>query len=431
MKTTGKQALTLLSLAALLLTFPAEAGRNGGGSRGGGSQGSHSVGPRTSGGGGSRGGPSAGPRTSGGGGSYRGQSAGPRISGGGGSYRGQSVGPRSSSGGSSFRSTAPRSSFRYSGGTSRHGGSYYGGSRHRGRGRGYGYGYGYGFYSSPYWYLPYWSSVGWWYGSPYWGPWWGSRSIYISSRYDGVRGAGSFAVVDTDISPEEAEVWVDNVYVGTADDFDGNPDFLYLKPGKYHLEFRYGGHDTYGLDLEAKRGERVNLDKKMPRVAGRGRLDSFDPERKPMPFGRMFEPGGKPVAVEARQASRYDVDDDAERGDDAEIGDDDEDVDVRRDRVGRYDKETRQRHVEDAPAPTTVTTDKGRLRIQVTPDDAAVYLDDRLVGTADDLAANGRGIRTDAGKHTVTVTRPGYKTKTVDVEALAGKAIDVVVELEK
>ena len=67
----------------------------------------------------------------------------------------------------------------------------------------------------------------------------------------------------------------------------------------------------------------------------------------------------------------------------------------------------------------------------MTPDDAAVYMDDKYLGAADDLAANPRGIIAEPGTHTITVTRPGYKSKTVEVTARAGSPVDVVVELEK
>ena len=43
---------------------------------------------------------------------------------------------------------------------------------------------------------------------------------------------GRYAVVKTDVSPEEAQVFLDGKYIGTADDFDGMPDYLYLGAGE-------------------------------------------------------------------------------------------------------------------------------------------------------------------------------------------------------
>lgn len=219
-------------------------------------------------------------------------------------------------------------------------------------------------------------------------------------------------MVDTDISPEDAEVWLDGVYIGIADDFDGNPDFLYLKPGRYHLEFRYQDHETYDINFDARPGQKVNLDRDMLRPAGRGKLDSSDPVRKPMPYGRVFEQGGKPMSLAGPRKG------------------DDEDYYAPRHNLGRSDKEPRSDQAERTPVPA-LGANQGSLRILVLPDDAAVYLDDRLIGMAEDLSANSRGVRAGVGKHTITVARPGFKTKTLDVEVIAGKAINVVVELEQ
>jgi hypothetical protein len=72
-----------------------------------------------------------------------------------------------------------------------------------------------------------------------------------------------------------------------------------------------------------------------------------------------------------------------------------------------------------------------RMRFKVTPGDAAVYVDDKYLGAGEDLAANPRGVVTDPGTHTITVARPDYKTKTVDITVRIGAPVDVVMELKK
>lgn len=278
-----------------------------------------------------------------------------------------------------------------------HGGGSHGGGSHGGGSHGgvvYGGGHGYGYDSHHYW-----SSLGWWYGSPYWG-----RGGVYSSAYRGVR----FALIDTDISPETAEVWLDGTYAGVADDFDGRPDFLYLKPGRYRLEFRAAGYEPYVVDLSVSSGQRVNLDTRMRRGSG-GDEFSSGPARGSLPAGRMFEPGGKAVAQ--RDPNGAAPDEDARRSGDDSAG---------------YGRDSRM------PAGSAMEgADTGRLRIHVSPDDAAVYLDDRLLGTGEDLAAGMRGVRATEGEHTIVVTRPGYATKTIAVRAVAGSAVDVTIALEK
>lgn len=104
------------------------------------------------------------------------------------------------------------------------------------------------------------------------------------------------------------------------------------------------------------------------------------------------------------------------------------DSDNRRDVSGQIHEEPRAGRTEPMPASGG---NVARLRIQVTPGDAAVYLDGRLLGTGEDLSARSRGVRTTAGKHSIRVTRPEFKMKALDVEVVGGKTIDVVIVLER
>lgn len=97
----------------------------------------------------------------------------------------------------------------------------------------------------------------------------------------------------------------------------------------------------------------------------------------------------------------------------------------------RGDEDRAQVRPEPRERVTRPSDSRGRLRFKVTPDDAAVYLDDRYLGIGEDLGASPRGIVTEPGAHTVTVTRPGYRAKTIDVTARAGSPGNVVIDLEK
>ena len=326
----------------------------------------------------------------------------------GGGHGGVSRGGFHSSGG--HAGVAPRGP--RSGGGADHGyrGGYHGGGHHGG-----GY-HGGGRYWGGYW-GPYWSSW-WWWGSPYWG--WGP-SGYIYSDGRARRYAQSrYGVVDTGVSPEEAEVWLDGKYIGTADDFDGYPDYLYLRSGKYHVEFRLKGYETYASDIEIGRGEKIGFKQELKLQPGQSKLQDFPPS-KGMPSGRFFRQGAEPdvpnaPAVRDRRQDRHAEDD----------------FDVRRDRVGRYEGEDEED--EDAPKKTPSResrSDKATLRLKVTPEDAAVYVDDRYVGTGAEVGRTREGFRTEPGKRVITIVRPGYKPRTIEVEPKAGAKVDVVVELEK
>ncbi len=338
--------------------------------------------------------------------------AGGSHTGGGGSRAGGSH--SSGHGSTAFRGTA------FHGGS--RGGTWRGGGWH---GRGFRH-VGWGFYP-----------WGWgWWPYDYW--WWGGSRVYVVGDDDGYGygygdGEGSagvsartgrYAIVKTDISPEEAQVFLDGKYIGSADDFDGMPDFLYLGTGKYHLEFRLPGYQTFATDLDVSRGQRVRLDQKLKLEPGKSALDQFPPESKGTPLGRVFskggpEAGGPEAEEEAQPAPRRPLrraprdDGWSDRGRAPEQPVPEERMDVRPEPLPRH------------------AGNRARMRFKVAPQDAAVYVDDKYLGAAEDLAANPRGVVTDPGTHTITVTRPGYKTKTVDVTVRVGAPVDVVVELEK
>lgn len=240
--------------------------------------------------------------------------------------------------------------------------------------------------------------------------------------------AGNYARVDTDIVPEEAEVYLDGTLVGQADDFDGFPDYLYLEPGKYRLEFRHPYYETIAKEVEVETGQAIRMDDEMALLPGKKRLQVVHPKSTGTPLGRVF---GKPQAEAAAgddRTGRFEVrggPDSGTEGEPAEVDLDDAappaapPVDTEAWRTGG---------AQDGDAAPAA---QGRLRFEIEPDDAAVYLDDRYVGTAEELAGLTRGLRVAPGRHTVTVVRPGYGTKTVEVESQPGKAIDVVVELER
>lgn len=139
-------------------------------------------------------------------------------------------------------------------------------------------------------YRPYYGGYGPYYGA--YDPYYGAYSPYYSGGYrpgsDGYYspyssggyydpyysqrrssyGSPDWAAIDTDISPEEAEVYVDGEFMGTADDFDGFPEYLYLTPGSHELEFRRDGYEPRSIQISARAGERLDLDFRLPTLRG-------------------------------------------------------------------------------------------------------------------------------------------------------------------
>src|SRR5437867_2530380 len=68
------------------------------------------------------------------------------------------------------------------------------------------------------------------------------------------RGHPSYAFVDTDIHPEKAHVYLGGRLIGVADDFDGYPGYLVLKPGRHTLRFVLDGYRPLSFELNLRPG---------------------------------------------------------------------------------------------------------------------------------------------------------------------------------
>ncbi|HEV2063428.1 MAG TPA: PEGA domain-containing protein, partial [Thermoanaerobaculia bacterium] len=282
-------------------------------------------------------------------------------------------------------------------------------------------------YADPYW--------GWGYGWGWgFGPYgfYGYNGGYYGGPRNGYGNNSDWAVVDTDVSPEEARVFLDGRYIGLADDFDGHPDYLYLRPGNYSLEFRLEGYEPATVSVNAKPGAKVSLNNKLKKIPGAKQYGSYDT---PQPEGGLQRYFGKRTdgTDEALDRSRHDPNQGRYRdGDGDRSNRDPNEVEATPDEVRR------------PPAPARGGSDLredewrqsrprhgARLLLVIRPADAAVYLDDRFIGTADEVGGPDQAVPLSAGKHSVTVSRPGFKDKTVEVEALAGEVKRVDVTLEK
>ena len=302
---------------------------------------------------------------------------------------------------------------------------------------------------------------GWGWGWP-WG-YWGLYAPYDYAPYgDYVYGydapARRWAAIDTDVSPDEARVYLDGRYIGTADDFDGYPDYLYLGPGHYRLEFRLEGFETKTVDVDARPGTKTDIKDKLHKIPGAKQYGSYDTPEVPGGIQRFFvkRRGESAAPYSPRDRDRDDVrpddryrDRDVAPRDDRYTPDDSgdswaapgndrsPDANVRPDDGSHRDRPSadRPRSSEDWRGRPSRggrgDAARTRLMIHAAPPDAAVYVDDRFVGTAEEVGALDRGVKVSAGNHTVTVSRPGYREKTVRVDVEEGGSRSVDFDLQR
>lgn len=241
--------------------------------------------------------------------------------------------------------------------------------------------------------------LGWWYPGWWWGPTW-AREVVAH------RGTG-WTVVDTDVSPEAALVYLDGKLIGTADDFDGFPDYLYLRPpGRYQLEFRLGGYESASLAIDADEDRFIPIKMKLVRIKGERRAAWYE-RPSGLPVARVFEKD-RPAA---------------ERGDGESVRP------ARREEAARPDPTLRRELAPSSegrpPAATAV------LVLVVRPDTAAVYLNGGFLGTAAELARLERGLAVAPGRHVLEALAPGFAARALTVEVEEGARQQVVIELDE
>jgi len=77
--------------------------------------------------------------------------------------------------------------------------------------------------------------------------------------------------------------------------------------------------------------------------------------------------------------------------------------------------------------PQPSSRDTGRVRLEVRPEDASVYVDDEFWGSAGDT----KFLTLRSGRHSIELVRPGFEVERREVEVVRGETSDVLVELRR
>jgi hypothetical protein len=274
----------------------------------------------------------------------------------------------------------------------------------------YGYGPRYYPYFGPSWG---WGWGSWWWDDYYWyggyggGPY--HRNPWRDRYYDRYGTAGA---LDIDVSPGKTEVWIDGRYTGTADDFDGFPQYLWMDRGVYDVVLFREGYKTIARQITIRSGQVISMD------------DRMQP-------GESVRPQDLATKTHDRRDER--IRSEEERRDEiARRGNDG--MDDWRDRARRR-MEERDRYedgdrAEDRGTPEDRVDGSGRVRLDVEPSDASVYLDGRFVGTASDLQRARNGLRLEPGEHRIAVVRPGHKAEEQEFTVAAGEEVELEFDLD-
>lgn len=261
------------------------------------------------------------------------------------------------------------------------------------------------------------ASRGWRHHGLSWHASWGwAPGVWAGYGYDSYPSPVAGAL-DLDVEPETVEVYVDGQRVGTADDFDGFPSYLWLEKGTYDVVFYQEGYVTLARQYSVYPGYVIDVE---------DQLQSGESVR--------------PEDLVSRSTERRDarLRRDAERQAEADSRADDSvqpplDDDWRSRRPGS--RTTHQPNVlpsvaEPAPPPVDrrgKATDAGRVTLRVEPADASIYLDGRFVGTGAELAA--AALTVEEGEHLLQAVRPGRASQQLRFEIEDGEAIELELDL--
>jgi len=297
-------------------------------------------------------------------------------------------------------------------------------------------------------YYPYGFGIGYWPGS-FWGWYWddwGWREPYgYPYGYGYGRGYGYYdqnsrddmGALDLDLSPGDTEVYIDGEKLGTVDDFDGWPQYLWLPKGTYDLVFYRDGYKTLARQVSVYPGVVVDMDDRLEQGASVRPQDLQTKTHERRDDRTLYERRrGEKIdrgEWDSRRSDdenwhhraphhRRDADRDRNR-DDADRNDSDRDDSDRDDADGRA-VEHGMEHGDMA-----VGSDSGWLHLDVDPEDASVYLDGRFVGTGNELGSLQHGLKVSAGEHHLAVVRPGHKPDQRDFKVTAGQEVKLSVDL--
>ncbi|MFC1854148.1 PEGA domain-containing protein [candidate division CSSED10-310 bacterium] len=232
------------------------------------------------------------------------------------------------------------------------------------------------------------------------------HSFWILNSFIGYH--GDWGYLDLDVTPEDAQVYIDGVKIGICDQFDGFPEYLYLKSGTYRLTFKKEGYLDYEREITVSPGLEIEFNTHLKKAPHQ---DKQSPAEQPEVFffEELKERKQDNTAVESQKKT-------AEK----------ENMTLPVKSTETTEKSSKQtpdlqKHdPKETETPGAAISDtKGTLRIKVFPKNATIYIDRTFVGTAQILNAKENGIELPAGKHTIAIMMPGYQTIQQEIEIKA------------
>jgi len=78
-----------------------------------------------------------------------------------------------------------------------------------------------------------------------------------------VKVKGTSTTIDFDVDPEESKIFLDGKLRGEADDFDGFPGLLHVRPGTHRIRIVTPDGEVYKRRIRIRPGKRLQLNLKL------------------------------------------------------------------------------------------------------------------------------------------------------------------------
>lgn len=216
--------------------------------------------------------------------------------------------------------------------------------------------------------------------------------MYLSGQLPG------HGFLDLDVKPENAEVFIDGKLMGTCDQFDGNPGYLFLKPGNYLITFKKEGYLTFEREIAMRAGIELEFNTRLIEVPAK---DGYIGEKEPQEFTitekaltDVQDASTVTPAPNGPLPSHETMDDTVGQTPPALI--------EKSGPGGTVSEEMEQQ--------PEVMTGQGTVQFRVFPDQVAVYIDRVFIGTSSTLNEKKDGLTLPAGPHQLDLVAPGYQS---------------------
>jgi PEGA domain-containing protein len=242
-----------------------------------------------------------------------------------------------------------------------------------------------GYYYAPFWIDP-------WYGPDYQ---WGMYPMY--RPYNLVRDAS----VKLDVSPKQAEVYIDGYYAGIVDDFDGAFQRLHVEPGEHEIELYLAGYRTVKQKVYLTADNTFKVKYTMEKLAA-----GEQAEPRPQPVNEPGVQGGQPPMP----PPGYPPTQPRQRGP-----------------VGRRAPQPPQPPQGSSPRGGQPQSGYGTLSVRVQPGDAEISIDgEAWRGPA---GQDRLTVELSEGSHTIEIRKSGFRTYVTQVDIRRGETTPLNVSL--